>query len=241
MFLNLEALLTASQTFAKKFNNLEFSSRVAYVYNPLAYAWKPYRKYLTMFGSPPKRALFFGMNPGPWGMAQTGVPFGEVNIVREWLGIEEPVEKPHREHPKRPVTGFDCSRSEVSGLRLWGLFKKRFGTPENFFKDHFVGNYCPLLFFDADGKNLTPDKLIKSDREETYRLCDEHAAMLFDFFRPEFVIGIGAFAVSRLNTVQSRAAAPRICSVLHPSPASPKANRGWAEQAVGQLEAAGVW
>jgi len=42
------------------------------------------------------------MNPGPWGMAQTGVPFGEINAVKDWLGINAEVDKPQKQHPKRP-------------------------------------------------------------------------------------------------------------------------------------------
>ena len=36
-----------------------------------------------------KEAVFLGMNPGLWGMAQTGVPFGTVSLVRDWMGIED--------------------------------------------------------------------------------------------------------------------------------------------------------
>ena len=35
-----------------------------------------------------KRVVFLGMNPGPFGMAQVGVPFGEVAAVRDWLRID---------------------------------------------------------------------------------------------------------------------------------------------------------
>jgi len=98
------------------------------------------------------------MNPGPFGMAQIGVPFGEIASARDWLGLEGPVGQPRTVNPKRPVEGFACARSEVSGQRLWGLFRARFGAPEAFFAEHFVANYCPLVFFEG-GRNLTPDKL----------------------------------------------------------------------------------
>src|SRR5262245_50106649 len=109
---------------------LKFGPPVAAVYNPLTYAWAVHERYLQKFGSGKKRVVFVGMNPGPFGMAQTGVPFGEISSVRDWLRIAGPVKKPIREHPRRPVAGFDCPRSEVSGKRLWGLFAQRFGTPE---------------------------------------------------------------------------------------------------------------
>ena len=58
------------------------------------------------------------MNPGPWGMVQTGVPFGEVSLVREWLGIDATIRRPKVLHPDRPVEGFLCQRREVSGSRF---------------------------------------------------------------------------------------------------------------------------
>src|SRR4029079_1630247 len=100
-----------------------------------------HEKYLQKFGTGTKRVVFLGMNPGPYGMAQTGVPFGEIAAVRDWLGIECKVQRPEAEHTKRPVSGLDCARSEVSGQRLWGLFAENFGNPLNFFRDHIVMNY----------------------------------------------------------------------------------------------------
>ncbi|HSL84142.1 MAG TPA: single-stranded DNA-binding protein, partial [Thermoanaerobaculia bacterium] len=119
---------------------LAFSPPVACVYDPLVYAREPHRRYLERFGRPPKEVLLVGMNPGPWGMSQTGVPFGEVAAVRDWMGIDGRVERPDPEHPKRPVEGFACARSEVSGRRLWGWARERFGAPERFFERFFVWN-----------------------------------------------------------------------------------------------------
>src|SRR3954471_11794983 len=105
---------------------LRFAPPVTHVYNPLEYAWTAHEQYLSRYAATPKRAVFLGMNPGPFGMAQTGVPFGEIMAVRDWLGIAAPIAKPKREHPKRLVTGFGCPRSEISGQRLWRLFRQRF-------------------------------------------------------------------------------------------------------------------
>src|SRR5690606_21976993 len=138
---------------------LDVTSRASYVYDPLDYAFEPHRRYLERYGAGPKDVLLLGMNPGPFGMAQTGVPFGDVAMVRDFLGITGPVGKPSREHPKRLITGFDCARSEVSGTRLWGWVRDRFERPEAFFGRFFVWNYCPLVFMEDSGRNLTPDKL----------------------------------------------------------------------------------
>ena len=235
------AVRDAAVDLCARVDELSFGAPVAHVYNPLSYAWAAHEQYILRYASAQVRVVFVGMNPGPWGMAQTGVPFGEVETVRDWLGICGEIGRPSREHPKRPVKGFETSRSEVSGRRLWGLFRERFGTPERFFSDHFVANYCPLLFLEESGRNRTPDKLRAAERDALFRACDEHLASLVAALEPEWVIGVGGFAESRIRAAARRAAHPRIGRVLHPSPASPRANRGWAEAATRELEALGVW
>lgn len=233
------ALIAAARTLSAAVDALPFAPPVSHVYNPLDYAWAPHEAYLRRYGAQRKRIVFLGMNPGPFGMVQCGVPFGEIDAVRDWMGIEAPIGKPARENPKRPVEGFACTRSEVSGRRLWSLFRERFGTAEAFFAEHFVANYCPLAFFDH-GRNLTPDKLPAAEAAPLYAACDAHLRALVAVLQPEWVIGIGAFAEAR--AVEALAGLPlRIGRVLHPSPASPAANRGWSEAATRQMVAQGLW
>jgi single-strand selective monofunctional uracil DNA glycosylase len=216
---------------------------VRFVYNPLSYARVPAEEYLRRRAAAPKKVLFLGMNPGPWGMAQTGVPFGEVTAVREWLGISGPVGRPPREHPRLPVRGFESPRSEVSGRRLWGLMAAHFGTPEHFFRDHFVANYCPLLFLDEAGRNLTPDKLPTADRTALTAVCDEFLSFLAGMLRPSWMIGVGSYAEGRIRDLADREnwQGVRIASIPHPSPANPRANKDWAGLAEGVLRKLGVW
>jgi len=234
-----DRLLTATRRLARAVDGLAFAAPVHTVYNPLGYAAAPHRAYVRRFVSGPKRAVFLGMNPGPFGMVQTGIPFGEIEAVRGFLRIEAPVGKPVPEHPKRPVTGFACTRSEVSGARLWGAIAEHWKTPERFFGDFYVANYCPLVFMEASGRNRTPDKLPASEREPLYAACDQHLRALVRILEPEWVIGVGAFAESRAREVLGEDG-PRIGRVLHPSPASPVANRGWAAAARKELEAIGI-
>jgi single-strand selective monofunctional uracil DNA glycosylase len=128
----------------------------------------------------------------------------------------------------------------VSGRRLWGLFAARFGTPEAFFREHFVANYCPLMFTEASGRNLTPDTLQASGREPLLQACGRHLQRLVEAMQPEWVIGVGGFAAKQAAAAL-RGRAVRVGTILHPSPASPAANRGWAEAAERQLTALGVW
>ena len=218
---------------------LAFAPPITHAYNPLVYARRPHELYLRTHARAGIDALLVGMNPGPWGMAQTGVPFGEVSFVRDWLGIVAPVDKPALEHPKRPIEGFACTRSEVSGARLWGWAREQFQTPEKFFTQFFVHNYCPLSFMEASSRNFTPDKLPRSEQKQLFDACDEALAALVDALKPKAVVGVGAFAEARI-----RAALPdfhgTIGRILHPSPASPAANRGWAEAASRELRALGL-
>ncbi|MEZ5738713.1 MAG: single-stranded DNA-binding protein [Burkholderiaceae bacterium] len=238
-------LVTAAQSLARRVGRLRFGGQVAYVYNPLEYAWQAHRQYLERYGRGPKRVVFLGMNPGPFGMMQTGVPFGEVAAVRDWMGIEAPIETPRRFHPKRPIDGFACTRAEVSGRRLWGWVADRFGSPEAFFSQAFVVNYCPLVFLEAGGRNLTPDKLPSTELAPLQAACDGHLRQVVSLLSPEWVIGVGAYATKRLQislaSTRATGAMPMIGQILHPSPASPLANRGWAEAADRQLTELGVF
>ncbi|MDA0373194.1 MAG: single-stranded DNA-binding protein [Planctomycetota bacterium] len=211
---------------------LRFGPPVAYVYNPLVHARRSHEAFLQRFGSGEKEVLLVGMNPGPFGMVQTGVPFGEVAAVRDWLGIEEPVDRPVPEHPKRPVEGFACRRSEVSGRRLWNYVAARCRTPEDFFARFFIHNFCPLAFMEEGGRNVTPDKLKTSEREPLLAVCDAYLRDVVDALRPSWVVGVGAFAEDRARrALAGRGDSLRFGRIPHPSPASPLANRGWDEAA----------
>lgn len=218
---------------------MRFSGVVTHVYNPLEYARESFADYTERYGSDEKEVVLVGMNPGPWGMAQTGVPFGEVGMVRDWLKVRGAIGRPASEHPKKPVQGFDCKRSEVSGARLWGWAKERFETPRSFFRRFFIANYCPLLFLGATGVNLTPDKLSRPERAALEESCDAALRHTVEFLRPRHVIGVGQYA----EACAERALAGldvQIGRILHPSPASPAANKDWAAQATRQLTDLGI-
>ncbi len=237
-----DRMLAATGELGRSLADLRFGGAVTHVYNPLLYARRSHEAYVRRFGGGRKRVLFLGMNPGPWGMAQTGVPFGEVAAVRDWMGIEEPVDRPEREHPKRPVEGFACGKSEVSGRRLWGLFAERFGPADSFFQDHFVLNFCPLVFMEETGRNRTPDKLSAAEQAVLGEACDACLSACTGALEPEWLIGVGAYAEAAFLRVPEKIrVGARIGRILHPSPASPVANRGWGEAASGQLERLGVW
>jgi len=258
-------LLDIADDLVGRVGRLRFSAPVTHVYNPLVYAREVYAEYLRRYARPRPEVLMFGMNPGPWGMTQTGVPFGEIPAVRDWLDLSGRIRRPRREHPRVPILGFDCLRREISGQRLWGWARDAFGTPRRFFERFFVANYCPLVFLEASGRNRTPDKLPVGERTPLLACCDEALRRTVEALRPKYVIGIGGFAAARARRVlvqesrtgpdaltkpgdppfsrqvaQSRDHQVIVGEILHPSPASPAANRGWREAIVAQLHELGI-
>jgi single-strand selective monofunctional uracil DNA glycosylase len=233
------ALVAAARKLCRDLAPLRFGAPVTHVYDPLEYARAGHELYLRRFGDSPKATLFLGMNPGPFGMGQTGVPFGDVASVRGWLGIEARVGRPAREHPRRPVQGFACPRGEVSGRRLWGALREHYGRPERFFARSFVANYCPLLFLEASGRNRTPDRLSAAEREALFGPCDRHLRRVVELLEPRTVIGVGSFAEGRARAALADLGL-RVGRIPHPSPASPRANADWAGSARRALEALGL-
>jgi single-strand selective monofunctional uracil DNA glycosylase len=233
------SLVHATRAVVKELQRLQFSPPVACVYNPLDYAWELHKAWLERYGHGSKEVLLVGMNPGPYGMVQTGVPFGEVEAVRSWLGLRGEVRRPAHEHNKRPVLGLDCPRSEVSGHRLWRWAATHFVTPQRFLRRFFVHNYCPLAFMAESGANLTPDKLSKTETAPLFRLCDRLLQQVVETLQPKWVLGVGGFAEQRAAAVLG-ASGVRIGRMPHPSPASPAANQGWERLADEALRAVGV-
>ena len=221
----------------KALRPLKFGAPVTHVYNPLEYARAPYSKYLQRYARPPKEIVLIGMNPGPWGMAQTGIPFGEVTAVSEWLGINCAVSTPPKMHPKRPVSGFNCPRSEVSGRRVWGWARDRFSTPQNFFSRFFIANYCPLQFIEAGGRNRTPNQLRAAERKPLFEACDRALRRTVKQLSPRWVVGVGRFTWERARIALNDLSVI-VGAITHPSPANPKANRGW--EALIEKELAGL-
>jgi single-strand selective monofunctional uracil DNA glycosylase len=228
----MDPLIEISRELSSRVSRLTFEAPTAHVYNPLDYARRPHEAYLGRYGQGPKEVVLLGMNPGPFGMAQTGVPFGDVSMVRDFLRIEGDVGRPAHEHPKRKIEGFACARRE-------GWAKDDFGTAKRFFERFFVANYCPLVFMEASARNLTPDKLPRREQEALFAACDRALRAVADVLRPRWVVGVGVFAAERARLALADTSLT-VETILHPSPASPLANRGWAEQARRQLAALGV-
>ena len=96
---------------------------------------------------------------------------------------------------------------------------------------------------EESGKNRTPDKLPAATKEPLFAACNRHLVSLIEAFEPEWVVGVGAFAEGQAQSALAErieAGTLQIGRVLHPSPANPRANRGWAEAAREELCALGI-
>lgn len=221
---------------------INYGKGVCYVYNPIDYAYEIHEDFVTKFCSGGKKLLLLGMNPGPWGMGQTGVPFGHVGYARDWLGVKGNVLKPVKEHPKRPITGLECSRNEVSGDRLWSLLKELSGSPEVLFSKVFLHNYCPIFFLKDSAKNVTPPELKVKERANLEAICDKALVEIVQLLGVEHVVGVGKYAADRAQAGLLKAGLEtvKVSTLMHPSPVNPAANKGWKEIATKQLTENGI-
>ncbi|XP_022920876.2 single-strand selective monofunctional uracil DNA glycosylase-like [Onthophagus taurus] len=224
---------------SKELNNLTFSSPAHYIYNPLEYAWKPHSTFVKTYCKGTKDVLFLRINPGPWGMCQTGIPFGEVNISKEWLKMNGEVEKPKNECPKKQIKGFECHRSEQSGKRFYGFFKNLCRTPEVFFKNAFVYNFCPLSFMEKEeeGKrcaNITPDKLKGQIKKDLENICGKTLVNILKLLDVKIIVAVGRYTEKQaVKIIQESQLDIEVIYMRHPSR---MAGRNWSKTAQNVLD-----
>ena len=195
-------------------------------YNPLNYAWDAHEAYLRRMGGGGARTVILGMNPGPHGMGQMGVPIAATSVVRDLLDITGiPVNQPEMVDPRRPVVGLEYPREEVSGTRLWGLLAEYYGDAGAIASSVFLVNHCPLMLFSGPrATNITPDKVAGPTAQVLLERCDQHLREVVSALNADRVIGVGKFAESRARSALVDEAV-EVVGCWHPSPASPLANR----------------
>jgi len=225
----MQALIEAARTLSAACDSLiaplSKQTIAKHITNPLDYARDCHEEYLNRYGNLGAKTLMLGMNPGPWGMAQCGVPFGATAMVRELLKIDHPVQQPQNAHPKRPIIGLSLERQEASGTRLWNLLNQHYGTAEEIHEQVFIVNHCPLLLLDENARNITPDKISGKAVAKLMNACDQHLREVVEALGITRIIGVGKYAEKRAKIAIGEDNAVSITSCWHPSPASPLANR----------------
>ena len=280
-------LIKTTRILADDLHALRRPAGVSHVYNPLRYMWPAHERFLSRhyvtdrasapdgrldFYEPagatrPRRYLILGMNPGPHGMVQTGLPFGDVVNAAAMLGYRTGDQVPAPDlagvelHPSRPVIGLSATRREASGERLWGGLAAIFGGLEQTLAACFAANYCPLAYFadDAQGTNVTPEdfgkKTIKGEPNprhdpgyaaELDKVCLPYLVRVARAMRVEVILAVGRYAEAKANIIaalqpdDSRPARPKVVYLTHPSPLATRSAGEWATMARHALENAGA-
>jgi len=207
-------------------------------------AWAAYLQMAARLGC----VLVVGMNPGPHGMAQTGVPFTDPWIVDE-LDLQAPrADVPpadipavgswrHRSHRARGVLG---SKREESAKRLWPLLReicapyaavgpsadKIAEATRRVCNEVLLVNALPICWLDPAGKNVSAEQVEKRApaqvREGLRDLVNEWLQAVADILRPAAVIGVGRWArefVTDLD-VDHFVEIPFRDGIKHPSPSA---------------------
>ena len=158
------------------------------------------------------RSAWYGAN---------GHSFWAISAVKNYIGIAPHITQPAVLHPHRIITGMDTSREEPSGHLLWSTIASLFPRSADFFSRCFVLNYCPLAFFSATGKNITPDALIKQERLAIEQCCTDHLIAYIRAMNIQKILAIGRYAYEKSQNVLQLCPAisqNAIIYIPHPSP-----------------------
>lgn len=159
------------------------------------------------------------------------MPFGNVSTVKDLLKLEGEVNAPENMHPKRLVTGLQHKTDEQSGKRLWPLLAKLSnGSIDQFTRQCLVYNFCPLIYYDAQGKNITPNELKGSLKTEVRNACLESCEEVLKLLKTEVIVAVGVYVFNSLQE-SSYIRSKRIIKLPHPSPRT-LYNHNWHEKAV---------
>ena len=281
-------LIKTTCALADDLHALRRPAGVSHVYNPLRYMWPAHERFLSRhyvtdrasapdgrldFYEPagtarPRQYLILGMNPGPHGMVQTGLPFGDVVNAAAMLGyrtgdqVLAPVLDGVELHPGRPVIGLVATRREASGERLWGGLAAIFGGLDQTLAQCFAANYCPLAYFadDAQGTNVTPEDFGKKTingkpnprhdpgyAAELDKICLPYLVRVARAMRVEVILAVGRYAEAKANIIAAlcpeatrRCPSPKVVYLTHPSPLATRSAGEWATMARHALENVGA-
>ena len=96
---------------------------------------------------------------------------------------------------------------------------------------------CPLLFLSSSGKNVTPPELPADARRQLNAACDRALIDVLRLLCVRTVVAVGKYTENRVRSLLRDAAITdvRVAVIIHPSPASPAANKAWSDTALAQL------
>ena len=132
------------------------------VWNPGSYGAPWHRVFREIYPLRERPILMFGLNPGPYGMGQTGIPFTDVRRLRQCLPKMALTLRERGREPRVPglaprsLRRFFTREFESSAVRVYRFLELGWGSAEKGWRSVGVANSCPLLFLDPEGRNQTP-------------------------------------------------------------------------------------
>jgi single-strand selective monofunctional uracil DNA glycosylase len=136
------------------------------IWNPGLYAASWHALFRKEYPASAGCILVFGLNPGPYGMAQTGIPFTDLKRLREHLprlakGLERRgCSLAGVGLAPRSLRPYLSRTFESSAVRVYRFLSRGWGSAEDGWRSVVVANPCSLLFMDAAGENRTPADLV---------------------------------------------------------------------------------
>ncbi|XP_073819638.1 uncharacterized protein isoform X2 [Musca autumnalis] len=221
----------------------EFSFQL-HTYNPVVHAAEIHCNYLQKYLDSPKRILFVGMNPGRYGALQTGIPFGNITTVKIGMGLKGRITPTPGQRGKIRIRGLEAPEVEhdSSSTRFWRLISELFDGAENYldllFEKCFVHNFCPLVFIDSDGLNVSLPYIEPNPR--LFAECRKTLGKQITLLKPDLIICIGKFVRSMLSKTR-QAKGREILMIEHPSYKNYISADKWIEDAKEVFQSNGLF
>jgi len=196
------------------------------VWNPALYALDIYQEYLTKFPPEPGAILALGLNPGPYGMAQTGIPFTDCRTASGALGMEMtiPGKAPDDLISRlKKANGKWRGTYERSSLGMYRFLILAWGDIKTAYRNWFVGNPCPLLFLDPERWNVTPADPRLRRMKEVGELRQRAVIGFSEILNPRGIVCFGKDVAKAVGEVAIRQVGPdRVVFYEHPARAVPE-------------------
>ena len=158
------------------------------VWNPQLYGLPLYRRFATEHLPTSRGAIVaLGLNPGKYGMSQTGIPFTDVTrAARVGIAIEPPGLAPASLRPF-----LKSYRVERSSASVYNLLDALWGGPAEGWRRLWAVAPCGLLFLEPDGTNVTPADARLARRDDVRELRLRVIRESVEAARPRGVLLLG--------------------------------------------------
>jgi single-strand selective monofunctional uracil DNA glycosylase len=215
------------------------------VLDPSRYGERWHAPFRRLYPPRARPLLVFGLNPGPYGMAQTGIPFTDLKRLAQ--GLPRLAAELARSGERLSLPGlapsslqpFLTRTFESSSVRVHRFLRLAHGSAERAFREVVFVNPCPLLFIDrALGENRTPADLPRALRAGVDEARVEVVSVAVARLRARGAIVLGRDAAAALSVpLRARLGERAVVEWEHPARAVPDI---WARGLLAALRRRGL-